>query len=83
MMFRVGKEDGEDNRQNRREVLAHKIDDILVIPVIKCSFCHLEVLAIDAPCHLVEKRGHNLAEFVGVDNIQYFLHLAQEHDLFW
>ena len=82
MMFRVGKENGEDDRQNGGKVLAHKVDDVLVIPVIKCSFCHLEMLAVDAPCQLVEKWGHNLAEFIGVDDIQHLLHLAEEHDLF-
>ena len=40
------------------------------------------MLAVDAPCQLVEERGHDLAEFHGVDDIQHLLHLAEEHDLF-
>lgn len=82
MMLRVGKEDRKDDRQNGRKILAHKIDDILVVPVIECPFRHLEVLAVDTPCQLVEKWGHNLAEFIGIDDIQHLLHLAEEHNLF-
>ena len=82
MMFRVGEEDRENDRQNSREVLAHKIDDILVVPVVERPFCHLEVLAVDTSCQLAEKWPHDFAEFVGVNNIQYLLHLAEEHNLF-
>lgn len=49
MVFRVGEKDGEDDGQNGREIFAHEIDDILVVPVIECPFSHLEVLAIDTP----------------------------------
>lgn len=82
-MFRIGEEDGENDGQNGREIFAHEVDDVFVVPVIERSFCNLEVLAIDAPCQLVEKRAHNFAEFVGIDDVQYLLHLAKEHDLFW
>ena len=29
----------------------------------------------------MEKWAHNLAEFVGIDDVEYFLHLAEEHNL--
>jgi hypothetical protein len=78
-------------------MLAHQIDNILVVPVIQRTLCdlivsfmssrgqltNLEMLTVDTPRQLLEERLHNFRKFRSVDNIHNLLDLIEEHDFLW
>lgn len=81
--FRVVIQRREDNGKDNREVITHKVNNILVVPVKKSPLCYLEMLAVDTPRELLEQRDLDLLEFDGIGDVQHFFHLVQKHNLFW
>lgn len=81
MRSRVCVKSRENDRKDYREIIAHEIDDILVVPIQQRPLRNLEVLAVDTSGKLLEQVHLDLLEFSRVYDIKHFFHLAQEHDL--
>lgn len=71
----------EDDWEDSGDVVAHEIDNVLVVPVVERSLGNLEVLRVDASGELLEERNLDLLELDGLDDVENLLDLIEKHDL--
>lgn len=69
--------------QDHANIIAHQIDNILIVPVIESALGNLEVLAIDTAGELTEQRLLDLDKLAGVNDVENFFDLVKEHDFLW
>ena len=81
--FRVSIQGRENDRKYDGEIVAHQIDDIVVVPVQKRTFSDLEMLAVDAACKLLEEGYLYFLKLYGICDVEYFFDLVEEHDFLW
>ena len=54
---------------------------LLVVPVVQCALCHLEVRTGDALGQLCEQGDHHLLKLCRLYHIQDLLQLIEKHNL--
>lgn len=81
MRLRIFVKSWEHNGQDYRCIVANQAHNILVVPIVKGTFSHLEVRAGNAARQLSKKGYHNLWKLSWLHYIQNFLQLIQEHHL--
>ena len=74
-------ESWEHNWQNNGDIITEETEDVLIVPVVKRSLCHLEVRTGNTLGQLPKQGNHDFGEFSWLYHVQDFFKFIEEHYL--
>ena len=70
------KHDGKDDV----DIVTHKVDNVLVVPVVERALSNLEMLATHTSLQLLEQWHLYLGKLTRLNDIKHFFDFVKEHD---